>query len=105
RPGSDRAGRWLYGRHAVAAALANPERVWRRLIVLAGEEAEAEARLATAPRPPRGAGAPPPPAGAARAGGGGGGGEPLRALDRAALEALLPGGAVHQGWALEVEPL
>jgi 23S rRNA (guanosine2251-2'-O)-methyltransferase len=87
RPGSDRAGRWLYGRHAVAAALANPERVWRRLIVLAGEEAEAEARLATARASRRGDG------------------EPLRALDRAALEALLPGGAVHQGWALEVEPL
>ena len=86
-PGSDRAGRWLYGRHAVAAALANPERVWRRLVVLAGEEAEAATLAATA-RAARRVDS-----------------EPLQLLDRAALAALLPEGAVHQGWALEVEPL
>jgi 23S rRNA (guanosine2251-2'-O)-methyltransferase len=31
--------------------------------------------------------------------------EPLQMLDRAALDALLPEGAVHQGWALQAEPL
>ena len=29
----------------------------------------------------------------------------MRVLDRFGLAALLPGGAVHQGWALEIEPL
>ena len=78
---------WIYGRHAVAAALANPARRWRRLAVLAGQEAEAAALAAAAA--------------AARHGDG----EPVRGLDRAALAALLPPGAVHQGLALEVEPL
>jgi 23S rRNA (guanosine2251-2'-O)-methyltransferase len=84
RKGGDR---WVYGRHAVAAALANPERVWRRLSVLAGEQAEA-AELAGAARAQHR-----------------GGGERIQLVDRAALAALLPEGAVHQGWALEVEPL
>lgn len=87
RPGRDRGERWLYGRHAVGAALANPERVWRRLVVLAGEEAEAAALAAAAQAQHRGAA------------------EPVQAVDRAALAALLPENAVHQGWALEVEPL
>jgi 23S rRNA (guanosine2251-2'-O)-methyltransferase len=91
RHGRDRAERWLYGRHACAAALANPERVWRRLAVLAGEATDAAA-LAAAAR-------------AQRSGQGEGGGEPVQVLDRDALAALLPEGAVHQGWALEVEPL
>jgi 23S rRNA (guanosine2251-2'-O)-methyltransferase len=71
----------------VAAALANPERVWRRLVVIAGEEAEAAALAAAAAAERQGEGV------------------PIQAVDRAALAALLPEGAVHQGWALEVDPL
>ena len=90
---SRRAGRpaaaeqWIYGRHAVAAALANPERSWRRLAALAGQQAEARTLVAGAQ--------------AVRHGDG----EPIRVLDRDGLAALLPEGAVHQGLALEVEPL
>ena len=79
--------RWIYGRHAVAAALANPERGWRRLAVVAGHESEAQALVASARAARHGDGA------------------PVRVLDRGALAALLPEGAVHQGLALEVEPL
>jgi 23S rRNA (guanosine2251-2'-O)-methyltransferase len=87
RQGRDRGERWVYGRHAVAAALANPARRWRRLAVLAGQEAEAAALMETA------------------AGVRLGEGDAVQPFDRAALERLLPEGAVHQGWALEVEPL
>jgi len=81
------AGRWLYGRHPVAAALANAERRWRRLAVLPGQADEARELVAAARAPRRGDG------------------EAIRVLDAAALAALLPEGAVHQGLALEVEPL
>jgi 23S rRNA (guanosine2251-2'-O)-methyltransferase len=89
RPGRERGsgGNWVYGRHAVAAALANPARRWRRLAVLAEHEAEAAALVAAAAAERRGEG------------------EAVEVLDRAAFERLLPEGAVHQGWALEVEPL
>lgn len=80
-------GRWLYGRHAVASALTNPERRWRHLAVLAGHEEEATALVTGAL--------------AVRHGDG----EAIRVLDHKALAALLPGAAVHQGLALEVEPL
>ena len=83
----DHGDRWLYGRHPVAAALANPERRWRRLAVLAGQEDEAAALIAGAQAQRQGDG------------------EALRVLDRTAFAALLPEGAVHQGLALEVEPL
>src|SRR5579864_3863412 len=79
------AGPWLYGRHAVAAALANPARHVRRLLAL--PEAAAELRLligtAQAHLPP---GAP-------------------EILDRRGFDQLLPQGAVHQGMALAAEPL
>ena len=83
----DSGDRWLYGRHAVTAALGNPARQWRRLAVLAAQEAEGRA-LVSAAR-------------AARHGEG----DSIRVLDRNGFTALLPEDAVHQGLALEVEPL
>jgi 23S rRNA (guanosine2251-2'-O)-methyltransferase len=79
--------RWIYGRHAVAAALNNPERRWYRLAVLTGQEQEAGTLIATAAAARRG------------------NDEPIRVLDRGGFAALLPEGAVHQGLALAVEPL
>jgi 23S rRNA (guanosine2251-2'-O)-methyltransferase len=81
------AERWLYGRHPVSAALANPLRRWRRLAVLPGQEEEAIALAAAA--------------GAQRRGDG----KPIRVLDRNGFAALLGADAVHQGLALEIEPL
>jgi 23S rRNA (guanosine2251-2'-O)-methyltransferase len=78
---------WIYGRHAVRAALANPARRWRVLVALAPRESEARALVAGAAAPQRGAA------------------DPVRILDRAGIAAVLPAGAVHQGLALEVEPL
>jgi 23S rRNA (guanosine2251-2'-O)-methyltransferase len=88
-PAPARAGRerWLYGRHAVAAALANPQRRWRRLAVLPAQEAEGRELVAAAQ--------------AARHGDG----DPLRVLDRHGFAAIVPDDAVHQGLALEVERL
>jgi len=69
-------GLWLYGRHAVEAALANPRRDVRRLIVLD------PAALVVPP------------------------GRPAAEIrDRAGIESLLPPGAVHQGLAALVVPL
>ena len=69
---------WLYGLHAVAAALANPARRVRRLAATA-EGAAKLARMAPGAAP--------------------------EILDRQALDRLLPGGAVHQGVALSADPL
>jgi 23S rRNA (guanosine2251-2'-O)-methyltransferase len=82
------ADRWIYGRHPVVAALANPERRWRRLAVLTGQEAEAQTLVA-----------------AAVASRGGADDDPVRVLGHNELTTMLPPGAVHQGLALEVEPL
>jgi 23S rRNA (guanosine2251-2'-O)-methyltransferase len=79
--------RLIYGRHAVTAALANPERRWHRLAALAGHEAEAHALVAGALATWRGEG------------------EAVRVLGRDTFAAILPEGAVHQGLALEVDPL
>ncbi|EME69606.1 rRNA methylase [Paramagnetospirillum caucaseum] len=67
---------WLYGIHAVNAALANPERRARRLV------ATAEAAKSLPP---------------ARL--------PVEAMERAEIDRLLAPGSVHQGVALLVEPL
>jgi 23S rRNA (guanosine2251-2'-O)-methyltransferase len=78
-------GVWLYGRHAVAAVLANPLRRIRRLIALADAAAEL-GQLAA------GAAARVPPG-------------PPEVVDRRGFDQLLPQGSVHQGMALAAEPL
>jgi 23S rRNA (guanosine2251-2'-O)-methyltransferase len=79
-------GYWIYGRHAVEAALANPARRIRRLAVAAGDGPPGE----LAPLLERRA----REAGIA-----------VESLDRAVLSRLLPSEAVHQGVAARVEPL
>ena len=69
------------------AALANPRRRWHRLIVLPGHEQEANALVARAR--------------ATRLGNDGA----VAVLKREGFDAILPEGAVHQGLALEAEPL
>ncbi|MDH3228219.1 MAG: 23S rRNA (guanosine(2251)-2'-O)-methyltransferase RlmB [Alphaproteobacteria bacterium] len=71
-------GVWLYGLHAVAAALTNPMRQVRRLVATA-EGAAKLSHMAPDASPD--------------------------ILDRQALERLLPPGAVHQGVALSAEAL
>ncbi len=80
-PEAPRGGVWLYGSHAVAAALANPTRRLRRLLLTEEAEASLAARL---PRPW--------PIGAERA-------------DRARLDQMLGRDVVHQGAALLADPL
>ena len=72
---------WLYGLHAVSAAIANPARRLRRLLVTRGAEQELAERFSPpwriVPEP----------------------------VERARLDGLLPPDAIHQGAALLVEPL
>ncbi len=81
RPEAPRGGMWLYGLHAVAAALANPHRRARRLLLTE----EAEAALGPQVRGPW----------------------PLapERTDRGRLDQLLGRGTVHQGAALLADPL
>jgi 23S rRNA (guanosine2251-2'-O)-methyltransferase len=67
---------WLYGRHAVFAALANPDRHISRLVIVS-ETQELPPSCKIKPE----------------------------VLTRDALEALLPSGAVHQGIAVQALPL
>jgi 23S rRNA (guanosine2251-2'-O)-methyltransferase len=76
---------WIYGRHAVEAALANPARRCRRLVALRETESEARGLLASAR-------ASMPQSG-------------LETMDRHSLEKLLPPGAVHQGLAIATDAL
>jgi 23S rRNA (guanosine2251-2'-O)-methyltransferase len=80
------AGVWLYGVHAVLAALANPNRDCRRLLLSAEAERRDAAALAELARQRPGLPA-------------------AQRVERAEIDALLPPGAVHQGLALEVSPL
>ena len=73
-------GLWLYGRHAVEAALANPRRSCHRLLATA----DALARLGAA---------------AGRAG------IEVSVVEREAIDRLVGDGTVHQGLALSVAPL
>jgi 23S rRNA (guanosine2251-2'-O)-methyltransferase len=75
---------WIYGRHAVAAALANPARRIRRVVATRDLEAELMPLLAAAR-----ADVPPRP----------------EFAERAALAQLLPEDAVHQGMAIATDPL
>ena len=79
--------RWIYGRHAVRAALTNPERRWYRLVSLPNHQPEAQALVSTAQARRIGEGA------------------LLEVLDHQGFLRILPDGAVHQGLALAVEPL
>ncbi|WP_147164137.1 23S rRNA (guanosine(2251)-2'-O)-methyltransferase RlmB, partial [Pararhodospirillum oryzae] len=74
-------GVWLFGHHAVEAALANPARRVRALYALPGAAEALPPDLIARP------------------------GLDRRVVDRDTLEALLPPGAVHQGLALGVAPL
>jgi 23S rRNA (guanosine2251-2'-O)-methyltransferase len=77
-------GLWLYGLHAVAAALANPQRRWRRLVA-SPDARDALSQSLSASGAPRTA-------------------EP-EVMPRDSIDRLLPPGSVHQGVALQVEPL
>lgn len=81
----NKATEWIYGRHAVTAALRNPARRLRRVICLRDGTDEIAALLARS----RTGAKPPAP----------------EILERRVLEALLPPDAVHQGMAIETEKL
>ncbi|OHC82452.1 MAG: 23S rRNA (guanosine(2251)-2'-O)-methyltransferase RlmB [Rhodospirillales bacterium RIFCSPLOWO2_12_FULL_67_15] len=78
---------WLYGRHAVLAALANPARTCRRLVVSPEFLAQHQAAIGKA----LAAGGPSPPA--------------PQTLPRSEIDRLLADGAAHQGIALLADPL
>ncbi len=83
-------GYWLFGHHAVAAAIANPERRIHRLVQV-GSAGESLAGV-NVPRPGSGASLPAPlPA--------------WENIDREALDHILGRDAVHQGIAARVSPL
>jgi 23S rRNA (guanosine2251-2'-O)-methyltransferase len=73
---------WLYGRHPVEAALANPKRGKIRLLATEDALAELPEKLLKAPKAPN-----------------------PEVVERAMIDNLVPDGAVHQGLALLVEPL
>ena len=79
--------RWIYGRHAVRAALTNPERRWYRLVTLPKHQLEARALVSSAQARRIGEGA------------------LIEVLDHQGFRRIMPDRVVHQGLALAVEPL
>lgn len=73
---------WLYGRHPVEAALANPERTIRTVMGTAEALADLRTLLDARNDVPV-----------------------VTPVDRSRLDAMLPSGAVHQGVALKADPL
>jgi len=86
RQGSKSADLWLCGAHAVLAALANPRRRAKRLLVTAESDARHGPRLESLLA-------------------GRGGGPTAEIVARDSLAELLPEGAVHQGLVLQADPL
>ena len=86
-PSEGGVGWWIYGVHAALAALANPRRRCRRLVVAAPFDGALKRRLAEA------------------VGACGGDRPPAEALERRDIARLLPPGAVHQGIAVLAAPL
>ncbi|GAB3117912.1 23S rRNA (guanosine(2251)-2'-O)-methyltransferase RlmB [Novispirillum itersonii] len=81
--GGSRSGElWLYGRHPVEAALLNPDRRCRRLMVTREARADLDGVLSRSPHAPT-----------------------IEPADRNALNDLLGEQAIHQGMALRVDPL
>ncbi len=72
---------WLYGPHAVLAALANPRRRCRRLVATAAAADANRESLADLKAPP------------------------IETVSREDIDRLLPPGAVHQGIAVATDPL
>lgn len=83
RPPHGGSGHWLFGTHAVLAALANPQRRCQRLLITAEAERALAGELGALLAPPR---------------------LSPEVVARGELDRLLPT-AVHQGIALEVAPL
>ncbi len=83
-----RAGQWIYGAHAVLAALANPRRQWLRLLLTAAAEKTLGERIRNIIGGREDEPCPGPEITSAKA-----------------LGELLPAGAVHQGIALEAHDL
>ena len=73
---------WIWGRHAVTAALANPRRTLHELWLTEAAARKLGGRLGGAPLP-----------------------LPHRETDPRELDNILPGGTVHQGFALRAAPL
>jgi len=80
-------GHWLWGQHPVLAALANPKRRIRRLLATADAQTTHAHALESAAQK-RGSLLP-----------------PIETQDRAKIDLLLPPGALHQGIALQCDPL
>ncbi len=97
RGGRRGTGQWIYGAHAVLAALANPRRRWLRCVLTAAAETTMGDRIAAviaARNQAIDADTNPSP-----------GGPGPELITAKTLDGLLDAGAVHQGIALEAEDL